>query len=1350
MTEQVLFYNSIKDDMIEKLVNTVSPDGSADDTSDSFKGEANNLESEDELDEPMLRSKKRVHHFSDSSSESDDLKKNQDSVKICDSEDMSTLKIGSKHKSRIRTLSISDEDLNETAEKTTEKYDLSRVKNKKSKLREKFRNLVSKQDQCLDMDVSLKEELNSKLNNINSDKSDEEQVSCNKIKQTFKDKHMQKISAICDPDSSSDEDDSSKQKKTSSMKSIRLTSPKPIKISAKQAMENKQKIKSESNRMLREKEVSLPYHRPKALSLKDIMSRRKPALASDGKVLSVKMTPEQLVQYALQLEQRQKEMMELCKSDTEEDDDKETKENDELPNIQTDLDKTPDITKIDTDNEPMEIVPEDKVDTKMIVSEDLNPIEFTTIAENIDIKKDSFNKSVDDIKELESSEENKVILDTTNYDTNNSGSNNCEKDDSQNMELYYDSEKIDTLNLNKVNENQINKNIVKQTNSELIETDNIESEFLENDFNFDEIDDMIENIADKGNKRNRSSEISLTTKPKLTGAPGMVIDLEDNSLSESKLSGVEQLKEKFKYFARLKSLEEQEKDREKKYKPGVQLLKLKQELEEQIAEQRSLEWTKRLEQKKQLEMNENHNTDVELDDIEKVEAKLEELNNSHISNKESSEESEEEICEDDCIIEDKPRKRNPMIDEEAEESDVEDAPDDQINEVDNGSEGDASDEDSSEDESSDSHDEENSKPKKGRILKAFEDSDDEGEIKENIECNDKCDTSNLKEVSEDLNISSTQDEELQLAQVSKTTSEEIISQEPVTQINTIKKGIDCDPDLGSQTFSIANTGSGTQCLDDLISKEINIGNTDVIMGDNLFATNASQNSQELITPTQSQEIGEDILALCTGKFYDNPFVSQIQDTNEDKILSNKEIVLENNINKGTLNEEINKEDGNTNKTEVLEKEDVRNKEKEILSSILEELDDPQFESPKKYKYFANDSNANKENEQSEANKSIKKKLVIDSDDEVDIDNSEKGRKNKIKKRKLQQRALQFSDDEEEMEELQSDVEDNIESDIEDVERIVEYDSEENEVEVQPQKKKKKIGEFFEQEAELTSEDEWIGSGDEDEAGLDRMEREEGDDDVFHEGKLRKELGQIHMRDVLDQDKREVRLIKELLLEDGDLGDGHRQRKFRWKNAEDTEETGAAGDEFADTQEEEFESEELWRKQRHEREMFLKKMKGEDEDLNSTSINRSALIKANLISKSATNPATAPNKNIDEDKEKEIIQEKKTHKDIPSPKKPFAIFQQNYHGSLLSRGKGALARLAAIATPLAGDGETTKVSASTNRRNFVFAALSQDEVEPKVSKRKADTVAPSPVLIKKLKAEEKRKTTRSSLFDYLDG
>lgn len=69
-------------------------------------------------------------------------------------------------------------------------------------------------------------------------------------------------------------------------------------MSAKEAIANMQKIKSESNRMLREKEVSLPYHRPKALSLQDIMNRRRPAVSSDGKSLPIKMNDEQLKHYA--------------------------------------------------------------------------------------------------------------------------------------------------------------------------------------------------------------------------------------------------------------------------------------------------------------------------------------------------------------------------------------------------------------------------------------------------------------------------------------------------------------------------------------------------------------------------------------------------------------------------------------------------------------------------------------------------------------------------------------------------------------------------------------------------------------------------------------------------------------------------------------------------------------------------------------------------------------------------------------------------------------------------------------------------------------------------------------------
>lgn len=63
---------------------------------------------------------------------------------------------------------------------------------------------------------------------------------------------------------------------------------------------------------------------------------------------------------------------------------------------------------------------------------------------------------------------------------------------------------------------------------------------------------------------------------------------------------------------------------------------------------------------------------------------------------------------------------------------------------------------------------------------------------------------------------------------------------------------------------------------------------------------------------------------------------------------------------------------------------------------------------------------------------------------------------------------------------------------------VNYDSEENEV---------RPGEFFDKEAEL-SESEW--SGDEDEQGLDTLEAEAGDADVYDENQVASQLGRIHM------------------------------------------------------------------------------------------------------------------------------------------------------------------------------------------------------------------------------------------------
>lgn len=111
-------------------------------------------------------------------------------------------------------------------------------------------------------------------------------------------------------------------------------------------------------------------------------------------------------------------------------------------------------------------------------------------------------------------------------------------------------------------------------------------------------------------------------------------------------------------------------------KPGTQHLKLKQELEEQMAEQRSLEWAKRLEEEKQNQMELNavrgDDSDEEEDDIEKIEAKLAEEETERLKAKACESEDEDELEENDISMEDKPREKNPMVADEAEETDGED------------------------------------------------------------------------------------------------------------------------------------------------------------------------------------------------------------------------------------------------------------------------------------------------------------------------------------------------------------------------------------------------------------------------------------------------------------------------------------------------------------------------------------------------------------------------------------------------------------------------------------------------------------------------------------------------------
>jgi len=98
-----------------------------------------------------------------------------------------------------------------------------------------------------------------------------------------------------------------------------------------------------------------------------------------------------------------------------------------------------------------------------------------------------------------------------------------------------------------------------------------------------------------------------------------------------------------------------------------------------------------------------------------------------------------------------------------------------------------------------------------------------------------------------------------------------------------------------------------------------------------------------------------------------------------------------------------------------------------------------------------------------------------------------------------------NDEDDKCDEVEEGTDNEVEEEKAEIDEEVDYDSEENEVVVVG--KKERVGEYFEKEAEL-SESEW--SGDEDEQGLDQLEEEAGDKDVFDQDQMASQLGRIHM------------------------------------------------------------------------------------------------------------------------------------------------------------------------------------------------------------------------------------------------